>query len=66
MNHGIVKWFDLEKGFGFIERENGSDVFIKISSITSSNTTPLKEGQNVNFEIVQGDRGPQATNVSAV
>jgi len=66
MNHDIVKWIDLEKGFVFVERENGSDVFIKISSITGRNNTHLKEEQNVDFEIVQGDRGPQATNVSAV
>ena len=63
MNNGTVKWFNAEKGFGFIEREDGDDVFIHFSGIAGEGYKTLKEGQNVEFEITEGDRGPQATNV---
>ncbi|HBI03394.1 MAG TPA: cold-shock protein, partial [Paenibacillaceae bacterium] len=58
-----VKWFNAEKGFGFIERENGDDVFVHFSAITGEGFKSLEEGQRVEFEIVQGQRGAQAANV---
>lgn len=60
---GKVKWFSAEKGYGFIERENGSDVFVHYSAIQDEGFKSLTEGQNVEFEIVDGNRGPQAANV---
>lgn len=60
---GKVKWFNAEKGFGFIEREGGSDVFVHFSAIQSEGFKTLEEGQSVEFEIVEGPRGPQAANV---
>lgn len=60
---GKVKWFNAEKGFGFIERENGDDVFVHFSAITGDGFKTLEEGQSVEFEIVEGARGPQAANV---
>jgi len=60
---GKVKWFNAEKGFGFIERENGGDVFVHFSAIQSEGFKSLDEGQAVEFEIVEGPRGPQAANV---
>ena len=60
---GKVKWFSAEKGYGFIEREDGSDVFVHYSAIQDEGFKPLTEGQNVEFEIVDGNRGPQAANV---
>lgn len=60
---GKVKWFNAEKGFGFIEREDGDDVFVHFSAIQSEGFKTLEEGQDVEFEIVEGDRGPQAANV---
>ncbi len=60
---GKVKWFNSEKGFGFIEREGGDDVFVHFSAIQSEGFKSLEEGQDVEFEIVEGDRGPQAANV---
>ncbi len=60
---GKVKWFNAEKGFGFIERENGDDVFVHFSAIQSEGFRSLDEGQAVEFDIVEGDRGPQAANV---
>ena len=62
---GTVKWFSNEKGFGFIEREGGEDVFVHFSAITMDGYKTLTEGQQVEFEITQGDKGPQATNVRA-
>ncbi|MCC5909695.1 MAG: cold-shock protein [Clostridiaceae bacterium] len=64
MENGTVKWFNAEKGYGFISRENGDDVFVHFSAITMDGFKTLEEGQAVQFEIVQGDKGPQATNVS--
>ncbi|WP_220033132.1 cold shock domain-containing protein [Aneurinibacillus soli] len=63
MMQGKVKWFNAEKGFGFIERENGDDVFVHFSAIQSEGFKSLEEGQSVEFEIVEGARGPQAANV---
>ncbi|WP_368653981.1 cold shock domain-containing protein [Ornithinibacillus sp. 4-3] len=60
---GKVKWFNAEKGFGFIEREDGDDVFVHFSAIQSEGFKTLEEGQDVEFEIVEGERGPQAANV---
>ncbi|MDI3546935.1 MAG: cold shock protein [Halanaerobiales bacterium] len=60
---GKVKWFDAQKGYGFIEREDGDDVFVHFSAIQDEGFKTLEEGQDVEFEIVEGDRGPQAANV---
>lgn len=60
---GKVKWFNSEKGFGFIEREGGDDVFVHFTAIQGTGFKSLEEGQQVQFEIVQGNRGPQAANV---
>jgi cold shock protein len=61
---GKVKWFNAEKGFGFIEREGGEDVFVHFSAIQGDGFKTLDEGQNVVFDIVEGPRGPQAANVT--
>jgi CspA family cold shock protein len=61
---GKVKWFNAEKGFGFIEREDGDDVFVHFSAIQTDGFKSLEEGQSVEFEIVEGNRGPQASNVT--
>ena len=63
MEQGKVKWFNADKGFGFIERECGEDVFVHFSAIQSDGFKSLDEGQSVTFEVEQGQRGPQATNV---
>lgn len=61
---GKVKWFNAEKGYGFIEREDGQgDVFVHFSAIQEEGFKTLQEGENVEFDIVSGDRGPQASNV---
>ena len=66
MKQGIVKWFNAEKGFGFISVEGENDVFVHFSSIQTDGFKTLEEGQNVEFEIVQGARGPQAANVNRI
>ena len=63
MKQGTVKWFNAEKGFGFIEVEGGDDVFAHFSAIERDGYKSLEEGQAVEFEVVEGDRGPQAANV---
>ncbi|MFO7264796.1 MAG: cold shock domain-containing protein [Limnochordales bacterium] len=63
MERGRVKWFSNEKGYGFIERESGGDVFVHYSAIQSEGYKTLEEGEEVQFEVVQGARGPQAANV---
>ena len=63
---GRVKWFDEKKGFGFIERENEKDVFVHFRAIKSPGFKTLQEGQEVEFEIEQGQKGPQAANVTIV
>ncbi|HEU4965286.1 MAG TPA: cold shock domain-containing protein [Bacilli bacterium] len=60
---GKVKWFNAEKGYGFIEREDGGDVFVHFSAIQADGFKSLEEGQEVSFDIVEGARGPQAANV---
>ena len=62
---GSVKWFDNAKGFGFIVRESGDDVFVHFSSIRGEGYRSLEEGQQVEFEVVQGQKGPQAQDVVA-
>ncbi|MDZ5473794.1 cold-shock protein [Cytobacillus sp. FJAT-54145] len=64
MNTGKVKWFNAEKGFGFIESSEGQDVFVHFSAIQTEGFKTLEEGQAVTFEIVEGNRGPQAANVT--
>ena len=61
---GKVKWFNAEKGYGFIEREDGGDVFVHFSAIQTDGFKSLEEGQSVEFDIVEGNRGPQAANVT--
>jgi CspA family cold shock protein len=60
---GTVKWFSSEKGFGFIERDNGDDVFVHFSAIKGEGYKSLSEGQRVEFDLEKGQRGPQAANV---
>ena len=60
---GTVKWFNAEKGFGFISREGGDDVFVHFSAIQREGYKSLEEGQQVTFDITEGNRGPQAANV---
>ncbi|MCB0177642.1 MAG: cold-shock protein [Anaerolineae bacterium] len=61
---GTVKWFNPNKGFGFIERNNGKDVFVHYSAINSTGYRTLEEGQRVEFTVVEGKKGPQAQDVS--
>ena len=64
MEKGKVKWFNAEKGFGFIEREGGTDVFVHFSAILVDGYKSLDEGQAVEYEVKDGEKGPQATNVT--
>ena len=61
---GVVKWFNEEKGYGFIAQEDGKDVFVHHSGINGSGHKSLKEGQSVTMDITQGQKGPQAENVN--
>jgi len=63
---GTVKWFSAEKGYGFIQREGGDDVFVHFSAVQDEGFKTLEEGQKVEFEITKGDRGPQATDVHKI
>jgi len=63
---GTVKWFNENKGFGFIEREGGPDVFAHFSAIQSSGYKTLAEGQKVEFKVTQGEKGPQAEEIIAI
>lgn len=63
MIQGTVKWFNSEKGYGFLQAETGEEVFVHFSAIQSEGFKTLDEGQQVEFEIIEGDRGPQAANV---
>lgn len=64
MNKGTVKWFNAKKGFGFISDENGEDVFVHFSALNMSGFKELQEGEAVEFEITDGEKGPQAANVT--
>jgi len=66
MEKGTVKWFNEGKGFGFIERESGEDVFVHFSAIVGEGFKTLAEGDKVTFDVVKGPKGPQATNVRKV
>ncbi len=66
MATGTVKWFSPEKGYGFISQENGPDVFVHFSAIAGEGYRNLEEGQQVEFEVTQGQKGPQAANVRPV
>ncbi|HHT92039.1 MAG TPA: cold-shock protein [Clostridia bacterium] len=66
METGKVKWFNSDKGFGFIEQDNGNDVFVHYSAIEMDGFKTLEEGMEVQFEIVEGSKGPQAANVRRV
>ena len=64
MPQGTVKWFNAEKGYGFISRDDGDDVFVHHTSIVGEGFRTLDEGQRVEFEVTEGKKGPQATNVT--
>ena len=66
MERGRVKWFNAEKGFGFIERENAKDVFVHFSAINMDGYKTLEEGTEVQFDIVDGQKGDQAANVTRI
>jgi len=66
MNKGTVKWFSAEKGYGFITGEDGSDVFVHFSAIQTDGFKSLEEGQEVSYELTEGDRGMQAANVEKI
>ncbi|MDQ3991953.1 MAG: cold-shock protein [Actinomycetota bacterium] len=66
MATGVVKWFNSEKGYGFITQENGPDVFVHYSAISGEGYRNLEENQAVEFDVTEGQKGPQATNVRLV
>ena len=66
MNKGTVKWFNNQKGYGFISDEQGNDVFVHYSCLNMEGFSSLEEGDAVEFEVVEGAKGPQATNVTVV
>mgnify|MGYP003419620139 CR=1 FL=1 len=66
MHQGVVKWFNAEKGYGFIECSNGEDVFVHFTGINGEGFRTLEEGQSVSFQITEGNRGPQASQVEIV
>jgi CspA family cold shock protein len=66
LGNGIVKWFNNKKGFGFIQQEDGPDLFVHFSSINTDGFKTLNEGEQVTFEVEEGERGPKAVNVSRV
>ena len=66
MAKGVVKWFNEKKGFGFIEQENGGDVFVHHSAINATGFKTLNEGDRVTFDIEQGQKGPAAANVTVI
>ena len=66
MANGIVKWFNEKKGFGFIEQEDGPDVFVHHSGITAAGFKVLNEGDHVSFDIEEGPKGPSAANVTVI
>ncbi len=63
---GTVKWFNAEKGYGFIKNEEGKDIFVHFSSINSEGYKTLEEGQKVTYELIESDRGPQAKDVTVI
>lgn len=64
LHNGVVKWFNDEKGYGFLQQESGPDVFVHFRAINGNGRKTLVEGQSVTFEITQGQKGPQAENVT--
>lgn len=66
MQKGKVKWFNAEKGYGFIESEDGTDVFVHFTAINMDGYKSLEEGTEVSFEVVEGAKGPQASNVTKI
>lgn len=64
--NGTVKWFNAEKGYGFIKDDEGKDIFVHFSSINSDGYKTLEEGQKVTYDLIESDRGPQAKNVTVV
>ena len=66
MNKGTVKWFNNQKGYGFITDEEGKDVFVHFSGLNMEGFKTLEEGQSVEFDLTEGEKGPQATNVTVV
>jgi CspA family cold shock protein len=66
LTHGIVKWFNNKKGYGFINEEEGRDIFVHFSSISMDGYKSLNEGEHVEFDIEESDRGPEAKNVKKI